>query len=178
MKRDNLTHSGRQGIILVSAFIIAGLTVSLYAKTADVTLLIQPSPLQGGTITPNPGVHYFQRNTALTLNAVPKPGYQFVCWLGDVGDATSNSTLLYLNDPKIIIAVFERVEYEYLSAGASISSGGGDSVGTGHSVFAGGSAAQPGRGGHPRKPKPTPIPEPITALLLSLGSIIMLRRKY
>ncbi|UCG48369.1 MAG: hypothetical protein JSU94_01075, partial [Phycisphaerales bacterium] len=45
------------------------------------------------------------------MSAHPKPGYQFVHWLGDVSDATATRTVVYLNKPKVVVAVFEQAEY-------------------------------------------------------------------
>ncbi|MHC4069329.1 MAG: InlB B-repeat-containing protein [Planctomycetota bacterium] len=83
------------------------------AQADGAVLLLQQSPPNGGAISPAVGVHTFDRNANVTLTAAPKPGYQFVYWLGDVSDATASTTTAYLDTPKIIIAVFERVKYDF-----------------------------------------------------------------
>jgi len=83
------------------------------AQADGTVLLLQQSPPNGGAISPAVGVHTFGRNANVTLTATPKPGYQFVYWLGDVSDTTANITTAYLDTPKIIIAVFERVKYDF-----------------------------------------------------------------
>ena len=83
------------------------------AQTNGTILLLQQSPPNGGAISPAVGVHTFDQNANVTLTATPKPGYQFVYWLGDVSDATASTTAAYLDTPKIIIAVFERIKYDF-----------------------------------------------------------------
>jgi hypothetical protein len=83
------------------------------AQADGTILLLQQSPHNGGAVSPATGVHKFDQNANVTLTATPKPGYQFVYWLGDVSDATARTTTAYLDTPKIIIAVFERVKYDF-----------------------------------------------------------------
>jgi hypothetical protein len=45
---------------------------------------------------------------------VPSPGYQFVYWIGNVTEATSSTTVVCLDTPKIVIAVFERSKFEFV----------------------------------------------------------------
>jgi len=114
MKPDNLKFVKWQVVILAIAVILAGPAGPAYCQMDGTVLLLQQTPPQGGTMTPESGVHHFEPDTEVTLTAVPNPGYQFVYWLGDVRDATANTTIAYLDSPKIIIAVFERAEYELL----------------------------------------------------------------
>ena len=116
-----------RSLALVLVLVIAGLHMTAYSQAAGTTLLLQQTPVQGGMITPGLGVHNLQTGTEITLTAVPKPGYQFVYWIGDVDEPAANSTTVYLDSPKIIIAVFERSEYEFLfseTATPSLSRGG------------------------------------------------------
>jgi len=77
--------------------------------------MIQQSPVNGGTVTPGLGIQRFDLNEVVTLTAIPKPGYHFVYWLGDVIEETTEETTVVVDSPKIIIAVFERTEYSTLA---------------------------------------------------------------
>ena len=116
MIKNNTISIGCQKVIFVIllAVVFCGLLKPAYCQTGRPVLLIQQIPDNGGTITPGAGVHYLEQNTSVTLTAVPKAGYQFIYWLGDVSDPTLNRTTAYLDAPKIVIAIFERAEYEFL----------------------------------------------------------------
>ena len=162
------------------SFISCGFPTPAHCQTSGIALLVQQTPAKGGIVTPSTGVHYFAMNSEVVLIAVPKPGYQFVCWLGDVTDRTSSRAVAYLDRPKIVIAVFAKIPDELLFAGESPSAGSpGESFGGG-----GLSRAQeptsPGRPSQPpsRRPKPpTPIVEPSTILLLALGAVVLRSRR-
>ena len=195
MKHNNSISGARKTIILVAAAMI-GLCLSEAARCQDdPMLLLQLSPVQGGTITPGPGIHQFGLNAIVTLTAVPKPGYQFVYWLGDVIDPISNRTTVYLDLPKIVMAVFERAEYQFLAEeeGAAsapvpdsrMSASAGDYARQGYT--GGGSKGYKTR--HLSQPEqkddfpvptgddfPVPVPEPVTGILLALGGLLAARR--
>jgi hypothetical protein len=159
-------------------------------------LLLQQTNPEAGTVTPSTGVHYFGLNAEVTLTAVPKTGYYFVYWIGDVIDPTANSTIVYLDAPKIIIAVFERSEYEFPKEENLTNTLGG----YGGLRAGGGDYARQGGGGDvkykyewPQPPPteelpdefpipqyeesedfPVPLPEPATVLLLGLGSLFFI----
>jgi hypothetical protein len=195
--KNNSIASGWLCAILPLMAITACLTAPAYCQTA---LMVQQSPPDGGTVTPAVGVHDFAPNSEVTLTAVPKPGYLFVYWLGDVSDATSTRTVTYLNTPKIIIAVFVRSEYEFLLGSDPIRSmpgGGLYASARDYSNQGGGGAIvrRPPSFSPPRPPEdnhnvpvpeenhnvpvPEPIPEPATGVLLILGGLLtsVIRRK-
>jgi hypothetical protein len=190
MKSNNLTVHGWQTVVLVIAVGVIGLLEPAYCKADGAALLLQQTPPNGGSITPVTGVHYFDLNTEVALTAVPEPGYQFVYWLGDVSDPTANSTIAFLDAPKIIIAVFERVKYEFLiTEGPSQSAPGGGLIASAADYSQGGGGGGGGRRppkfrppGPPEPPKPEdfpvpePIPEPATVSLLALGGLAILTR--
>lgn len=102
---------GWETTIVTIAVIAGGLFMPAQSHGRDVALLLQQTPLDGGIVTPSPGVHFFAPNSEIVLTAIPNPGYEFIYWLGDVGDPTAGRTITYLNKPKIIIAIFEPIEY-------------------------------------------------------------------
>jgi hypothetical protein len=197
--KNNSIASGWLCVILLLMVITAYPAAPAYCQTS---LMVQQSPPDGGTVTPAVGVHDFAPNTEVTMTAVPKPGYQFVYWLGDVSDAASARTVTYLNTPKIIIAVFVRNEYEFLLGSDAVRSvpigglrasagdygrqgGGGEIVRRtpNHSPF----NPNPPEDNHDvpvpgethNVPVPEPVPEPATGVLLVLGGLLMsaIRRK-
>jgi len=202
MRRNNSILIGWQGVILTIAVIAVGLLEPAYCRTDGTALLLQQTPVEGGKVTPGVGVHRFDINTELTLTAVPKPGYQFVHWLGDVSDPTASSTVVYLDAPKIIIAVFERAEFEPLNVEErpQSSPGGGlrrSAVDYARGGGGGGGGRRPPKWRGPSWPEPEekdfpvpeeeeevndfpvpePIPEPATGVLLSLGGLLAFARR-
>jgi len=99
-------------------------------KTDGISLIIRQFPAQGGTITPGLGVHHFNPDEEIALTAVPKSGYKFVRWIGDVSDPQASRTFMQIKEPKIIIALFENSEYDGVFPRAG-SPGGGARSGVG-----------------------------------------------
>lgn len=192
MMKNNSIFLGWRKIILALVALFCGLLGPAYCETSGPALLIQQMPAKGGAITPGAGVHHYELYASVTLQAIPQPGYQFVYWLGDVSDPTSNRTTVYLDAPKIVVAIFERTGYamEYLveMAAESIPGGfwGGMMAGAADYAGQGGGSAAGGR----RKPSvrrvtkpapakeelsdkiPVPIPEPATVVLLAIGGFL------
>ena len=171
-----------------------------FPQPENCVLLLQQAPLNGGTVTPGIGVHRLQIDETVILKAVPNPGYQFVYWLGDVADATSSKTETSIDSPKIIVAVFERVAFDFRdAAGAThINLGPPRLIFNFNRVGGGGGGGAGGRrrGGNgleelslvieeeaipdENDPFPVPddpIPEPATVMLLGLGSILLFKKK-
>ena len=177
------------------------LSAQAYCRSSGVVLLIQQTPAQGGTVNPGVGVHRFDLNTEVALTAVPEPGFQFVCWMGDVGDTTAASTITYLNAPKIIIAVFERTQFDFLApAERALSTPHGglyrSAADYSRQGYTGGGAKRPKKWSWPKEPEkpeepeepdfpspedrddfPVPVPEPATVILLGLGGWMALTRR-
>ena len=167
------------GVLLAIAVGALFMPQPAHCQTAGVALLVQKTPDQGGSISPDVGVYEFAADSEVTLTAVPRLGYQFVYWLGDVLDPTSTSTVAYLDKSKIVIAVFEQVSYDQvLGGGGSFSRAGKTrsasrppSAGNVFSVATGGGGG--GQGATPRgstegdnsippyyEPPLPPIPQP------------------
>jgi hypothetical protein len=188
MKPGGPPFIGWRGLISAIAIIVCWLFAPAYCQTPDVTLLLQQTPSKGGAITPIAGVHHFELNSEITLTASPKPGYQFLYWLGDVSDPGAIKTVVYLDKPKIIIAIFGQtengklVEQEGLSFGGGGGAGGSGLVNTGGNFgYMGGMSS--GTGGKAKSPKVVyvksieVIPEPATCVLLLLGSLFAFARR-
>jgi len=142
---------------LVLASLVFGLfpTGPAYCQEGGVALLLQQTPSQGGTVSPDIGVHHYDADAEVTLIAVPRPGYNFIYWLGDVLDPTANKTTALLDKPKVIVAVFQQVDDDQLIVGQSASvrraGGGGSSSSLSPSASRGG-----GGGGSSPRGDPTP----------------------
>jgi len=173
-----------------------------FSQPDSSVLLLQQAPLNGGTVTPGTGVHRLETDEIVVLKAVPNPGYQFVYWLGDVADATSSKTETSLDSPKIIVAIFERVAFDFRAAAKAThinlgpagmvpnfehvgGSGGGGASGRRGGGGGGGfeelpliidEEPIPDDGDPPPIPE-DPIPEPATVMLLSLGSLFVMKNK-
>lgn len=95
---------------LVLAWLLTLAVVPAYCGTGY-ALLLEQTPIEGGVVTPGAGVHNFTPGQTVTVAAAPRPGYQFVRWMGDVSAADAGTTTVTLDSPKVLVAVFERVEY-------------------------------------------------------------------
>ncbi len=185
MKPGSPPFVGWRRLISAIAIIVGWLFAPAYCQTPDVALLLQQTPAKGGVMTPIAGVYHFELNSEVTLTAVPKPGYQFVYWLGDVSDPAATNTIVYLDKTKIIIAVFEQSEYDALAAeeGMSGGGGGGGLVTTVANYGQTGGMSGGGGGGSPKISKSVSskgtevIPEPATGVLLVLGSLFAFIRR-
>ena len=185
-------------ISLLSLALIVFSNTLAFSQPDNCVLLLQQAPLNGGTITPGTGVHRLQTDETVVLKAVPNPGYQFVYWLGDVVDATSSKTETSIDSPKIIVAVFERVAFDFRAAAKAthINLGPPRMIPNFNQAGGGGGG---GSGGRPRDggleelplvieeeaipdendpfPVPDEIPEPATVMFLGLGSTLLLKNK-
>ena len=110
---------------MMVCLMVLGVAAVCHAQTdSGYALIIEKTPYDGGVVTPDSGVHKFGLNQMVTLMAEPKNGYRFLYWLGDVTEMTCNQTSVWVDSPKIVIAVFERTEFE-LPEDIGLSSGGG-----------------------------------------------------
>ncbi|OHB53342.1 MAG: hypothetical protein A2Y07_10700 [Planctomycetes bacterium GWF2_50_10] len=174
--------------IKIGLAIVLGAAVICPAQS-KYAVMLQQTPAAGGTIAPGAGVHSVEANAAMTVTAVPRPGYEFVYWLGDVGDPTSATTVVSVNSPKIVVAVFERSEFESTNqreAAPPESQGGGGNMVPSRASISGPSGISPASGGGGSYKGPTyivnppedpEVPEPATICLLSVGALSLIRAR-
>lgn len=190
--------------ILCSRMAAAVMLVTLFASPVvfcsigNYSVMVMQSPPDGGTVTPQSGIYEARADETLTLTAMPKPGYKFLYWLGDVTEVDSERTSVLVNGPKIIIAIFEKAvfagmtEEGLMEEGRSV--GGLRRVGTDFRFGPGISSADPPEYDYNYSTWQWPdidddeevndfpvpeVPEPASCVILGLGaaSLLVMRRK-
>lgn len=196
--RNNAFWEPGRGLILTAIVILGWSGPLSFGQDYGYALLIQQSPVDGGTVDPKVGVHSFGVNELVTITAAAAPGYQFMYWLGDVSDPSSMTTTVVLSGPKIIVAVFDRVAFEFMldeeePPEAGIGQGGFGAAGRNFWIGGGGGPTIPRRPSGPPGPTmryptlteepivaepgdevPVPIPEPATLALLGVMALAAL----
>lgn len=101
-------------LILVFCLVVSIFASITWAQgsTENYALLVQQSPPDAGSVTPGSGVHKMGIGETVSLSAIPKPGYRFLYWLGDVSSTVASDTTIQIDSPKMVVAVFARDEYE------------------------------------------------------------------
>lgn len=175
-------------VLLLLTAVLVGTNEKAFGQLETTSVMIQSTPAQGGIVSPEVGVHNMQFSTELVLTATPRSGYSFVYWIGDVSDPTSSRTTAKLNSPKIIIAVFEKNDYENLQPAEMVTKNpGGGVVPSPTYTPASGSNAMvvPDKPDKPTPPEnntdvpvPEPIPEPATGLIIITGSWFAIRKEW
>lgn len=176
-------------LLVVGMAFAAGVS-AMAADDEGFALLVQSSPVDGGSVTPGNGVHKVQIGGKMQLTAVPRTGFRFLYWVGDVGQIDTTETTVEMSGPKLVVAVFVRERFEDMlpagvisgpaTGGTYASSGpsaGGRGYGTanGYRDFGGFSTPTP-----PEDDNSTlvpEVPEPATMLLLATGAIALARKQ-
>jgi hypothetical protein len=187
----NDSKTFRYAAILSGVTLLFALAGPAYCEQDGIALMMQLSPVEGGKVNIEPGVHMYDRDSAVTLKAVPNPGYQFVYWVGNVTEPSASTTIVHLDGPKIVIAVFERSKFEIIDVAEqpqiSVSGGGLYRSRVERGYDASGAIVQRPPSFHtpsiPHKPPvpegndpPAPVPEPTTILLLAGGMFALNKR--
>ena len=195
MEKQNKLKPNNFKILLAVMVMIAAMAAPGYCQGNGYALMIQQSPADAGFVTPQTGVHNIKLDDTIMLSAVAKQGYRFMYWLGDVDDMVANETTIFINSPKIVIAVFERVEYELLAEIESVEQGAGAGrLSRRASDFRMGSPVAVNEPKIPSKPNfpsfpdppredlPVPdgdeqVPEPSTLTIFALGVSVLIRKR-
>ncbi len=180
-----------------------------FAAQGGYSLVLQVSPANGGVVTPaasSEGVYSAYAEENVTVSATPSPGYRFVYWLGDVGDQTANETSVSMNAPKMVVAVFERSDFDFSQVvSRSVSSPGGGGLRRSPSPISNNSTPSAAGGYVPDYPdfpdfpedpedpdeenpgddlpvpgkmgEENPIPEPATVFIFGAGAVLVRNRK-
>ena len=119
--KNRMTKNGVYNLLAL----ITVLSISMAAQASDdgYALLIQSSPPDAGSVTPGMGVHKTVVGQTVALSAVPKQGYQFLYWLGDVSSTSGPDTTISVDSPKLVVAVFAREDFDEELPGAGIVDG-------------------------------------------------------
>ena len=96
MKSYSLTRLRPQMVIFALAAVLCAGYVPARCLAQGTALLLQQSPVDGGAVNLSTGVHHFAPDTEVELSATARPGYEFVCWLGDVANPKANTTRVYM----------------------------------------------------------------------------------
>ena len=200
--KKSMCKNGVYNLLTIS--IVLSVSVAAVASDEGYALLVQSSPPDAGMVTPGLGIHKTTIGQTVALSAVPKQGYQFLYWLGDVSSTSGPDTTVSVDSPKLVVAVFSREDFDQELPGAGIADGQyGPGGGRGYNpirspasvsaprVFSDGSRRRfipeqpddpddddipvPGDDDIP-VPGDNEIPEPSAILLLGLGSSIFLKR--
>jgi hypothetical protein len=189
MKRDN-SKSWSCAVIICCATLLFCFSAQAAVQGNGTALMLEASPAEGGSLNIATGVHTYDIDSDVALKATPKPGYQFVCWLGNVTNTTDSSTTVFLNSPKMVIAVFERNEFETPGAESGYLGGGGGEGGGGL-VPSGGLSDSSLEEAEVKNPNPqtysyphtspekppVPTPEPATVTLFFAGFLMLANRR-
>jgi hypothetical protein len=114
--RYNGSKMFRYVVILIAISLVFASAKPAYSQDDNIAMMLQLSPVEGGSVNIEPGVHMYERDSIVTLRAVANPGYQFVYWVGDVIEPSASTTTVNLDGPKIVIAIFERSKFEIIEA--------------------------------------------------------------
>lgn len=97
---------------LFSLIIVLSISMAAQASEEGYALLVQSSPPDAGSVTPGLGVHKTAIGQTVALSAVPKKGYRFLYWLGDVSSTSGPDTTVSVDSPKLVVAVFTQEDFD------------------------------------------------------------------
>jgi hypothetical protein len=185
MKKGNSKSLGC-AVFICCATLLFCFSAQVSGQEDGTSLMLEMSPAEGGYLNIVPGVHSYDMFAAVTLIATPKPGYQFVYWLGNVTDATTGTTTVFLDSPKMVIAVFERNKFETIGLEGDMVGGESNGGLTRSGGLSDTSLEEAGGGKRQNNPQhnnsqppdvPVPVPEPVTVALFFAGFLMLAKSR-
>ena len=186
MKHVNLKSLSCVVFVCCATFLFC-FSTQASAQEDGTSLMLEITPPQGGSLNIVPGVYSYDKFAEVTLVATPKPGYQFAYWIGNVTNATTGTTMVFLDSPKMVIAVFARNVFETvgLESDYIVGGGGGSGLTRSGSGYPGGGGGGGGGGKRQEDPHlpghdddiPVPVPEPVTAALFFAGVLMLAKSR-
>ena len=116
-------HKRKHCSLFLGLIVIMALSMTAQANDDGYALLIQSSPPDAGAVTPGLGVHKMAMGQTVALSAVPKQGYRFLYWLGDVSSTSGSDTTVSVDSPKLVVAVFAKADFDEELPGIGIVKG-------------------------------------------------------
>lgn len=139
------------------------------------SLIIKASPATAGRTVPTVGIHSIDPNQPMRVQAIPKQGFTFSHWLGNVEDTTSKSTTVIGDGSQVIVAVFNRKEYSFSGGGAAsiqfmnIHKDYSDNDFWGYRYHR--------HWSNHKTPRYCPVPEPATMIILGFGGLMIISKR-
>ena len=163
------------------AIVVGALSLRAHAQTSGYDLFIQGSPADAGSVTPVIGSHRVSANSSVTLTASAQPGYQFAYWLGDVSDPSAERTTIFVNEPKLVVAIFQPTPTKRIPQQPGSAGGGGCDMLAPTAIDLSAPGWSPAGGRAPGDTRVVPvivpvvIPEPATIILVAIGLLVLRR---
>ena len=88
MKRKQLFPLILLSVVLL---VVVGVNRNVYCQDNGYSLMVQQSPVDGGSVSPETGIHRIGIDESVSLKATPSPGYRFVYWMGDVSSSSTET---------------------------------------------------------------------------------------
>jgi uncharacterized repeat protein (TIGR02543 family) len=91
-----------------------------FSDISEITHTLTLEVKGAGSVTPSVGSHSYTEGTAINITATPDTGYRFDGWTGEVGDASSASTMVTIDSDKTVVANFSKAKLTPLLLGIII----------------------------------------------------------
>lgn len=87
------------------AYVLSDIMRNTFSYGAPIKVSLSITVVGGGTTTPSPGIHYYEKGDVLTITAIPHSGWKFDYWAGHTS-GTQTSKTITMDKSKAIWAYF------------------------------------------------------------------------